>query len=431
MTQITFNASARILSVLIALFLALASADALAAPDFAALSEQYAAEAIESRRWLHENAELSLRESKTRAFLIEQLATIDGIELVEGPWKTGIVAMLHGDRPGPLIAYRSDMDALPIREETGLPFACSSTDTYRGREVGVMHACGHDFHMAILLGAARTLSDVRSEIAGSILFIFEPAEEIGAGSRLLINAGLFEDERKPEAIFAIHVHSSIPYGQVSYCIGRASGNVDTFRIKVVGRGGHGAYPHKSIDPVTIASRLVLALQSIVGREVDASTSAVISVGSIHGGTTTNVIPDTVEVTGTVRSLEPEVRKQLRDAIERTTLGLSVAAGAPEPLIDYRFGTPSMYNDPDLVAESIPALQNVLGAENVIHYAPKMGGEDFSRYQKLVPGFLFRLGVGRPEREMVAHSATYDPDERAIPLGIRLVAELLWSRLGTP
>jgi amidohydrolase len=404
------------------------STTVIAAPDFAALVEQHAEEAIQARRWLHEHAELSLRETETRAWLVERLSAIEGVELVDGEWETGIVAVLRGAKPGPIIAYRSDMDALPIREETGLPFACTATDTYRGREVGVMHACGHDFHMAILLGTATILSELRSEMAGSILFVLEPAEEIGAGSRLLIEAGLFEQGRKPESIFAIHVHPSIPYGQISYCPGRASGNVDTFRIKVVGRGGHGAYPHKTIDPTAIASRLVLALQSIVGREIDTSTSAVISVGSIHGGTTTNVIPDTVEVTGTVRSLEPEVRQQLSDAIQRTARGLAEAAGAPEPLIDYRFGTPSMYNDPDLIARSLPVFQRVVGEQNVIRYTPKMGGEDFSRYQKRVPGLLFRLGVGREDREMNLHSSTFDPDERAIPLGIRLACELLMHHL---
>jgi amidohydrolase len=399
-----------------------------AAPDFKALVEARAQEIIETRRWLHEHAELSLREVRTQEWMRARLEAIPGVEMVDGDWGTGLVGMLRGGRPGAVVAYRSDMDALPIREETGLPFACTATDSLRDREVGVMHACGHDIHMSVLLGAAEVLSEVREEMAGSVLFILEPGEEIGAGSRMLIEAGVFEDGRMPEAIFAIHDHPTILYGEVSYCPGRASGNVDSFRIKVIGRGGHGAYPHETIDPTVIASRMILAFQSIPSREINSQDQAVISIGSIHGGTARNAIPDTVEVAGTVRSLEPEVREQLRAAIIRTAKGIAAAAGAPEPDIWYGLGTPSMYNDPDLVAETLPTLRRVLGEEKVVRYEPAMGGEDFSRFMEVVPGFMFRLGVGRPDREMNLHSAAFDPDERAIPLGVRLVSEVLWDCL---
>jgi amidohydrolase len=397
-------------------------------PDFAALAAEHGEEATADRSWLHQHAELSLREFETQSWVRAKLEAIPGVELVPGEWGTGLVAILRGSRPGPLVGYRADIDGLPITETTGLPYACTRTDTLGERTVGVMHACGHDIHTAVLLGTARVLSAVRASLPGSVLFIIEPAEEIGAGSALLLEAGLFENGHRPEAIFALHDHPTIMYGQVGYCPGRSAANVDDFFIHVVGRGGHGAYPHKAIDPVVIASKIVLELQTIVSREIDPARQAVVTVGSIHGGTTSNVIPEEVTLHGTVRSLEPEVRAQLEAAIPRTVRGVAAASGAPDPEIRYALGTPSMYNDPDLVAETLPTLKRVMGEENIVRYDPAMGGEDFSRYQALVPGFMFRLGVGRPDRPMTIHSPSFDPDERAVPLGIRLMSEVLWDHL---
>jgi amidohydrolase len=396
--------------------------------DWTAIAERQGPRAIEDRRWMHGHAELSLREFETQAYLRRRLIEIPGMELIEGDWGTGLVAMLAGGRPGPVIAYRADIDALPLTEATGLPFACSRTDTLGGRDVGVMHACGHDVHASILLGVARTLSEVRDEMPGSVLFVLEPAEEVGAGAFAMIEAGVFENGRMPEAIFAVHDHPTLQYGQVGYCPGHSTASVDDFRINVLGKGGHGAYPHKAIDPVVIAAEMVMAFQSIVSREVDAGSEAVLTVGSIHGGTTSNVIPEEVELHGTVRTLTPEVREQVHAALLRTAKGIAAAHGAPEPGIQYSFGTPSMWNDLDLVERTLPLLRRALGEANVIRYEPGMGGEDFSEYQKVVPGFMFRLGVGRPDRAMNIHSATFDPDERAIPLGIRLMAEILMDCL---
>jgi len=399
-------------------------------PDFDSLARTRGAEAIAARRWLHQHAELSLREVETQRWMRAQIAAVPGIEIIEGNWGTGVVARLRGGLPGELVAYRADMDALPIQEETGLPFACTRTDTMAdGRTVGVMHACGHDLHMAVLLGAARVLSDARATMPGSVLFIVQPAEEVGAGAAAMIDAGVFDNGRRPEAIFAIHDHSTIPYGEVAYCPGQASANVDEFRITVIGRGGHGAYPHKTIDPIVCASEMIIAFQSIVSREIDSARSAVITVGSIHGGITSNVIPDSVNLRGTVRSIDPDVRMQLQAAVIRTAKGIAAASGAPEPRIDYVLGTPAMYNDPSLVEETVPTLRRIMGDANVKRYEPAMGGEDFSAFEKVVPGFMFRLGVGRPDRpDMTTHSPSFDPDERAIPLGVRLVSEVLWDRL---
>jgi amidohydrolase len=397
-------------------------------PDFHALAAVAAEEAIADRRWLHAHPELALREHATRAFLRERLLAIPGVELVEGSWETGIVALLRGARAAPLVAYRADIDALPLTEATGLPFASTARDTLGGREVGVMHACGHDLHAAMLLGLVRVLAGVRDRLPGSLLAVLEPAEEIGAGAPLLLAAGLFAGGRRPEAVFALHDHPTLPFGQVGYCPGRSSANVDDFRIRVIGKGGHAAYPHRAIDPVVIAAQMVIAFQSIVSREVDAARQAVITVGSIHGGTTSNVIPDAVDLHGTVRTLEPAVRSQVEAAVKRAARATAAAAGAAEPEIAYRLGTPSMMNDPALMESLRPVLERVAGRENVVRYEPALGGEDFAYYQEVVPGALFRLGVGRPDREMDLHSPTFDPDERAIPLGIELAAEIVWDRL---
>jgi amidohydrolase len=397
-------------------------------PDFAALATRHAAESVADRQWLHRNPELSFREAKTQAYLRERLDAVPGLEPVAGEWATGLAYVLRGGRPGPLLAWRADIDALPIEEETGLPFASTARDTLRGRDVGVMHACGHDVHAAVLLGIARSLAGARADLPGSVLFIVQPAEEIGAGADSMIRAGVLSKAGRPEAIFAIHANPTLLTGQVGYCPGWAAANVDDFRIRVLGRGGHGAYPHKTIDPVVIAAQMVLALQAIRSREVDTADHAVITVGSIRGGTTSNVIPDEVELHGTVRSLDPEVRAKIHDALLRTVKGIAAAAGAPEPEIRYGYGTPSLYNDPQEVGPAVEAMRAVLGADNVIEYESGMGGEDFSYFEKELPGFMWRLGVGRPGEEQVLHSSTFNPDEQAIPIGIRLGCEVLWSRM---
>lgn len=404
---------------------------ARAKPDFEPLVRAHAEGTIQARRWLHQHAELSLREHETQAWLTERLREIPGVELVDGAWGTGLVALLRGGEPGPVVAYRADMDALPIREETGLPYACARTDSLHGREVGVMHACGHDIHMAVLLGTARVLSDARASMPGAVLLVLQPGEEVGAGARALVDAGLFEDGRRPVAIFGIHDHPTIDTGKIGYCPGQSTANVDEVRIRIRGEGGHGAYPHRSIDPVVTSAQTILALQSIVSREVDPLKSAVITVGSIQGGSSSNVIPDFVDLRVTVRTLEPDVRQLVRESIIRTTKGIAEAAGCPEPEITYIFGTPAMYNEPTLVEETIETIEDVIGKESIVRYPPALGGEDFSVYQTVVPGFMFRLGVGRPEREMSLHNPAFDPDERAIPLGMRIMSEVIWDRLSRP
>lgn len=399
------------------------------APDFESLAARYEHEAIEMFRHLHEHPELSLREHETQRFLRRALTEIPGVDLVDGNWGTGTVALLEGGLPGPTVAWRADMDALPITETTELPFASTVQDTLTdGRSTGVMHACGHDLHMTVALGMMWLLSEVREELPGRVLFIGQPAEEIGAGAEQLLQAGLFEEGRRPRCALAIHVHPTIPFGKVGSCPGPSTANVDGFVLRVLGEGGHGARPHRALDPVTLAARIVLALQSIVTREIDVNRPCVISVGRIQGGTKSNVIPAEVLIEATVRSHDDETRRALKDKIERTVSGLAAAAGAPEPDLQYYFGTPAGYNDPRLVAECREVFRRVLGAENEILYESPMGGEDFSRYGREVPGFQFRLGVGRADREMSLHRGDFDPDPRAAHLGMRLAAELVWDQL---
>lgn len=406
-----------------------AERDGHALIDMEPLVEKQIDRVIADRRWFHANPELALREFETQAYIRRALEEIPGVEPVDGEWGTGLVAILRGAHDGPLVAWRADMDGLPIEEKTGLPYASTKRDTVsNGGETAFSHSCGHDIHMSVALGAVRVLSGLRDRMHGSILFIFQPAEEIGAGSAMMLEAGLFDDGRLPECVFAFHDHPTLETGEVGSCPGWATANVDAFRLTVRGESGHGAYPYRSIDPVTIASKMVLAFNDIVAREIDVNHHAVISVGSIHGGAKSSIIPDEVVLEATVRSHDDETRMALKEKIERTAKGIAASAGAPEPLLEYYLGTPAGYNDPELVARVREVVRRVLGPENDVLYEPGMGGEDFSRYGRVVPGFQFRLGVAPPGVEMTLHSSAFNPDEAAIPVGVRIVSEILWDRL---
>lgn len=416
-------------SVLFLLAMILATAALAERPDFEELVAKYEEQAIADRRWAHEHAELSMREFETQAWLRESLAAIPGVELVDGEWGTGVVAMLKGGKPGPIVAWRTDMDGLPITEETGLEFSCQRVDTLgSGRVTGVMHACGHDLHMAVALNMTRMLSDVRDEMPGTLLFIGEQAEEIGAGALTLLEAGIFEEGRRPKCVLAIHDHTSIPLGQVGSHPGPSTANVDGFVLKVKGVGGHGAYPHKSVDPVSLAAKMILGFESIVARQMDVNHHCVISVGRIEGGTKSNVIPDEVVLEATVRSLDDETREALPEKIERLVNGIAASVGAPEPELEYYMGTAAGFNNPELVQECREVFRRIIGPENEYTYPAGMGGEDFAYFAREVPGFQFRLGVGRPDREMALHRSNLDIPEKAIAIGMRLAAEVVWEQM---
>jgi len=417
------------LFVLMMVFSGLAAAAEI--PDFEKIAAGFKSRTDSDRCWLHQNPELSNREFNTQKYLHAALEAIPGISFVDGDWGTGLVVELRGGKPGPRVAWRADMDALPITEDTNLAISSTRTDTLSGgRTVGVMHACGHDLHMSIALGAIRILASVRDEMPGTLMVIFQPAEETGDGAYDLLKAGVFEGDLKPRCILAFHDHPTIAYGQVGSCSGWSTANVDGFRLTVKGRGGHGAYPHRSIDPITLAAKMVLAFNDIVAREIDVNHHAVISVGRIEGGAKGNVIPDEVYLEATVRTHDDETRQAIREKIERVVASLAQSVGAPEPELKYHFGTPAGYNNPQLVEEARQVFRRVLGDENSITYLPGMGGEDFSRYGQVVPGFQFRIGVAPPGQEntMSLHNSRFNPDSRVVGLGMRLVAEVLWDQL---
>lgn len=361
-------------------------------------------------QYFHSNPELSFHEEKTSARLAEEL-TRAGYEVTRGVGKYGVVAVLKNGA-GPTILVRSDLDGLPVKEQTGLPFA--STVTTRddsGKEVPVMHACGHDIHMTTLTGVARVLAKLKNQWHGTVILIGQPAEERGGGARAMLQDGLFTRFPRPDYCLALHDAADLAVGTIGFTSGYAMANVDSVDITVRGAGGHGAHPDKTKDPIVLAAQIVLALQTIVSREVDPGNPAVVTVGSIHGGLKHNIIPDEVKLQLTVRSYTDEVRAQLLAAIKRIARGQAVSAGLPESLMpvvevgdDF---TPATYNDPQLTERVVGVLRQRIGATNVIAEPPTMGGEDFSEFGRTnpkVPIFMFDVGgVPRAKFDEARHT----------------------------
>ncbi|MBX3394511.1 MAG: amidohydrolase [Phycisphaerae bacterium] len=393
----------------------------------------------------HANPELSLHEKESSERIAEAFARI-GLKVTRHVGGFGVVGMLENG-PGPVLLIRGDMDALPVVEETGLPYASKVLHTETdGSKVGVMHACGHDMHMTVLVATAQTLAGVKDLWAGTIMFVAQPAEEIGQGARLMLEDGLYQRFGTPNYALALHVSHELKVGTIGYSPEWALANVDSVDITIHGRGGHGAYPHQTVDPIVTASQLVLALQTIVSRRLDPRDTAVVTVGSIHGGTKHNVIPETVTLQLTVRSYTNEVRKKLLDSIRQIAIDTCKAAACPKPpdvrVVDEDF-TPAVFNDPELSDQIVGVFERVLGAPNVIRRPPSMGGEDFSRYSrdaKGVKGFIYWLGVIDDARFAAAqqpngpalpsiHSSTFRPDpEPSIRTGVRTMSAAALSIL---
>ena len=397
---------------------------------------------VELYQELHQAPELSFEEEKTAARLAEELRAV-GAKVTTDVGGHGVVGVLENGA-GKVLMIRTDLDALPVAELTGLPYASKvRTKDERGATVGVMHACGHDLHMTNLVGVARYLAAHRSEWSGTVVFIGQPAEERGAGARAMLADGLFARFPRPDYAIAMHVASDLPVGKIEYRPGYSQANVDSVDIAVKGRGGHGAHPETTIDPIVIAAKLVVDLQTIISRELDSDEPAVITVGSIHGGTKHNIIGDDCRLQITVRSYAPEVREKLLAAIRRKALAAAASADAPEPAIEISEGTPSLYNDPELGDRVVAALKRVVGEANVGEAKPSMGGEDFSQYGKAgVPICMYRLGVVKQSRldEFAAngetppslHSPQFYPDatealEVSVPAMVAVVRELLPPR----
>ena len=382
--------------------------------------EQNLDDLVEIYQHFHANPELSFQEEKTAAQLSKKWKAI-GAEVTTGIGGYGVVALLrNGD--GPVLMLRTDMDALPVTEKTGLKFASKvKTTSASGDQVGVMHACGHDVHMTNLVGVARYLAVNKDRWRGTLMMVGQPAEEHLAGAQAMLEEGLFKRFPKPDFAIALHVAPELADDQVSYRTGYVLANIDSVDIKIHGKGGHGAYPHTTIDPIMQAAQLILALQTIVSREVKPIEPAVITVGSIHHcGTMHNVIGNECNLQITVRSYSDNVRQQLLYAIKQKTNAVAFGAGASEPTIKISKGTPSLYNNEDLVARVIPVFERLLGKEKVIVSEPEMGGEDFSYYGKAgVPILMYRLGVVDKKRlehyrqlnqmPPSLHSSTFYPD----------------------
>ncbi|MBK6620520.1 MAG: amidohydrolase [Saprospirales bacterium] len=393
----------------------------------------------------HANPELSFHEYNTSARMAGELRKA-GFEVTEKVGGNGVVGVLKNGE-GPTILVRADMDALPIAEETGLPYssAVKATDE-SGNTVGVMHACGHDVHMTVWTGAARAMASQRATWKGTLVFIAQPAEESSGGAKAMLKEGLYERFPRPDYALALHVNANLPAGQVGICPGYSMANVDMVNITVYGKGGHGAMPHQTIDPVVLSARIILALQTIVSRELPPSEPAVLTVGAIHGGAKGNVIPEEVKMELTLRSYSDEVREAMIEKITRICNGEAMSAGLPEnmyPKIVVRDEyTPALYNDPALAGRVEKAFEKAIGDENVLEVPAAMVGEDFGRYGRTepkVPILLFWLGSVDPVKLAAArdsgaglpslHSSKYAPlPEPTIKTGVLTMCSALFELL---
>jgi amidohydrolase len=366
------------------------------------LSDGLAAGLIGIREDIHCHPELGLQERRTSALVADYLRKL-GLEV-----RTGV----------------ADMDALPLTEETGLPFESHERAVVNGRETGLMHACGHDIHTTVLLGVAAVLSKLRAELPGTVLFIVQPGEECCAGAEKMIQDGIFRDA-KPQAFFAYHVDDTLKAGKVGYTPGLSSANVDGFRLVIKSEGCHGASPQLCVDPIVVGAQIVIALQVMVSREIDVNHNAVVTVGSFHAGTAPNIIPRSAELIATVRNYGDDQRQLLKDKITRLVTNVCGAAGAAFDL-SYEFGTPSVNNDRDLLKEVLPVAERVLGGKTaLVEELPEMGGEDYAYFARLAPAVMLGLGVVPADRDRTAvHSPTFVADEAAIPLGVNLMADII-------
>jgi amidohydrolase len=384
------------------------------------------------RRDIHQNPELSYQETRTAALIAQHLKSL-GLEVQTGVGGNGVVALLRGGRPGKTVALRADMDGLPVTELVNVPFKSTVRTTYNGQEVGVMHACGHDNHMAILMGAAEVLTRMKDRIPGNVKFIFQHAEETPPGGALqMIEAGVMENP-KVDAVFGLHVFPGRA-GTVTYRAGPMYASGDNYKIIVHGRQTHGAIPWSGIDPIVVGSQIVLGLQTIVSRQVDLSeANAIVTVGAFNAGNRTNIIPDSAVLIGTVRTFSEGVRSSIHERIKRTADGIAQAAGA-RVTIQTEYGYPVTANDPALVERMLPTLRRVAGASNVSEQPRTTTAEDFSRYAQKAPGMIFSLGVTSPGKDprTVAsnHSPLFEADESALPVGVRLMASLALDFLGS-
>jgi len=385
---------------------------------------------IEWRRTFHQYPELSNREFKTGAIIAEHLKSL-GLEVKYPVAKTGVVGILRTGKPGPIIALRADMDALPVTERNALPFASKEKGEYMGQSVGVMHACGHDTHLAILMGTAEVLTQLKKDLRGTIVFLFQPAEE-GApdgeegGAYLMVKEGLLDDP-KVEAVFGLHIESQLPVGMIAYRPEGIMAAVDDFHIKVKGRQTHGSAPWSGVDPIVVSAHIITALQTITSRSIEVTKApAVVTVGKIEGGVRSNIIPESVEMIGTIRTLDSKIQDQVHELFHRITKETAESLGATAEVVINR-GYPVTYNDPKLTAWSAPLIERVTGKEKALVITPQTGSEDFSFFAEKVPGFFFFVGGmpagSDPEKTPSHHTPDFFIDESGLITGLRAMLHL--------
>jgi len=385
------------------------------------------------RRDFHEHPELGNSEKRTAAIVAKHLQSL-GIETKTGVAKTGVVGILKGGKPGPVIALRADMDGLPVTERVPVPFASKVKTQYNGQEVGVMHACGHDSHVAILMGVAEILSSMKNDLAGTVKFIFQPAEE-GAphgeegGAELMVKEGVMENP-KVDVVFGLHINSQTEVGKITYRPGGTMAGVNDMKITVKGKQAHGAYPWSSIDPIVVSAQIINNLQTIVSRNLNVTENAgVVTIGSIHGGNRSNIIPEQVEMLGTIRALSAEDEKMLIERIRQIVTKTAEANGATADVkIPYSSHYPVTFNDVALTEKMLPSLRATAGTENVLLKAAVTGAEDFSFFQQKAPGLFFFLGgmpKGKdPKTAPSHHTPDFYLDESGFKLGVKALTNLV-------
>jgi len=388
---------------------------------------------IEWRRHIHQNPELGNREYKTMEYIANHLKSL-GLEVKTGVAKTGVVAILKGGKPGPVMALRADIDALPIKERTDVPFKSTVMADYLGQQVPVMHACGHDTHVSILMGTAEVLVAMKKDIAGTVKFIFQPAEEGPPGTEeggapLMVKEGVM-DNPKVDAIFGLHISSGTEVGKIKYKSGSFMASSDWFMIKVKGKGAHGSAPWNGIDPIMISSQIINGLQTIVSRSEDLTKApVVITVGKFIGGVRENIIPEEVSFSGTIRTLDANMQKDVHEKIKRTAMNIAEAYGATaEVIIDNK--TLVTYNNPDLVSMMIPSLKTAAGTDNVSESTWTTGAEDFSFFGEKAPAFFFNLG-GMPKGTNPAnatghHTPDFIIDDSMLDVGVKAFCNLIFD-----
>ncbi len=400
--------------------------------------KQIASKVIAWRRDFHEHPELGNRETRTAKIVADHLRSL-GIEVRAGVGHTGVVGVLRGGRPGKVVALRADMDGLPVTEQVSLPFASKVKATYNGQEVGVMHACGHDNHVAILMGVAEILAGMKDQLPGTVKFLFQPAEE-GApsgeegGAALMVKEGAFDNPR-PDAVFGLHVWSSSNVGQIGYRSGGTMASSDLLRITVKGKQTHGAAPWAGVDPIVVSSQIVLGLQTIASRQLNVTrTPSIITIGSIHGGVRYNIIPDEVQLDGTIRTFSSDVQDDMHRRIKLTAESIAASAGATANVVITR-QYPVTVNDPALTATMLSTLRRVAGADMVSEAPLVTAAEDFSFFAQRAPGLFIFLGSTRKGVDAATapanHSPLYDVDEGVLPLGVRALANLAADFLSQP